>query len=124
MSLTKNLQKNEIPMENSDLANWKRDFFNAVKTTSGINTIYLRLETYSAQKRQMQHRIIATLGWKRELPAFVSDSSLELAVLRKELSATLRVNGIQVLHKKDEWMRHLKNHHEVGSSYAKLCGAC
>lgn len=124
MSLTRNVQKYENPSEKSVLTAWKHDFFEALKQPMASNTLFLRLETHYQNRKPVQHRLVPTLGWKHELPGFSSESVAQLSELRRELSATLRVNGIQVLHKKEEWMRHLKDKHEVGASYAKLCGAC
>ncbi|MCH8621258.1 hypothetical protein [Undibacterium sp. TS12] len=122
MSLTNIVEKYEIETENSQLPAWKKEFFHALMKNTAVKTVFLRLETQYVQKKQVSHRLIPTIDWKTELKPYQSSSATQLAELRRELSATLKVNGVQVVHKSDEWMRHLKAHHEIGMSYAKLCG--
>lgn len=124
MSLTKIAQKNENQPVNSALIAWKKEFFGQLHARAGSDTVFLRLDTQYAQKKAVHHQLVPTLGWKVELTGFQGESAAQLSELRRELTATLKVNGIHVVHKKDEWMRYLKEHHEVGASYAKLCGAC
>lgn len=122
MSLTNIGEKYENETINSHLHTWKKEFFQALTRNPTVKTVFLRMETRHVQKKQFLHRLVPTVGWKNELPDFQSNSPAQLAELRRELSATLKVNGVHVLHKSDDWMRHLKNHDEVGMSYAKLCG--
>ncbi len=122
MSLTNIVEKDENESKNSHFLAWKKDFFQTLARHPAVKTVFLRLETQYLQKKQVHHQLVPTIGWKAELPGIQSNSPGQLAELRRELSATLRVNGVQVLHKNDDWMRHLKAHDEVGMSYAKLCG--
>ncbi|MFZ6711241.1 hypothetical protein [Undibacterium sp. TC9W] len=122
MSLTNIAEKYENETENSVLPAWKKEFFQTLSKNPAVKTIFLRLETQYVQKKQAHHSLVPTIAWKVELPCFQSNSPAQLAELRRELVATLKVNGVQVVHKTDEWMRHLKAHHEVGMSYARLCG--
>ncbi|MBC3910740.1 hypothetical protein [Undibacterium umbellatum] len=122
MSLTNITKKYENETENSVLPAWKKEFFQTLTKNQTVKTVFLRLETQYIQKKQAHHRLVPTIAWKVELPCFQSNSPAQLAELRRELSATLKVNGVHVVHKTDEWMRHLKTHHEVGASYARLCG--
>ncbi len=105
------------------MAAWKKQFFTALQPPPFVTTIFLRIETRHVKKKVVQYQLIPAVGWKAYLPPFISESSEQVVALRRELSATLKLNGMNVVHRNSEWMNYLKNHSEVGMSYAELCSA-
>jgi len=109
-------------LSDEDVASWKKKFFDAIRSVTDVKAVFFHIQARHVTKNKIVYSLIPSIGWKVQLPEYCSDSPDEMSALRQELTATLRLSDVQVIHRNAEWLKYLRLHHEVGMSYAKLCG--